>query len=538
MVDATTLLPTARQEKLLVQTVVDELVVYEQDRHQAHRLNRIAAAVWRHCDGHTTISDITELVRTETQLPIDEELVWLALVRLERARLLQERVTATSDAIRLARRQFIQKLGLTAGLVFLLPVVESIAIPRLVVGVQRVSPARRFPLSTQHEAPNRFAMEVLADEPIGYWRLNENPGARTAIDSSGNENHGKYSVGIILGQPGLRGGDTAAVFNSPSDRIIVRDNATLHPEHITIEAYLKWFGDNGFQQTIVEKIIAHRASPRESLQTIVEQIIAHRASPREFLQTTIVEQIIAHRASPPVQAAYSLTILNDGRIQVQITAAGKPRIVTSATVLEENVPTHLVATYNGRTIEIYIDGILDTFDGFLDVDVSAALIRPVLSIGPYDNANLGIGNEVGGKRPFNGLIDEIALYNRALAPERIQTHFARTFDLEGVFLAREFPDKYSIMIDANCQDFCSTNERMHWVCPIGYNFSGSCQLPHEPPISPVDLCTLVGFCERRENPAPRQPPVPASEEPPNPCEGLIGRDYIDCLEENPDTFRD
>ena len=61
-------------------------------------------------------------------------------------------------------------------------------------------------------AVDAFENEVMADGPVGYWRLRESPG-QPAADSSQNGNHGTYNGGITLGLPGFQGGDTAALFD-------------------------------------------------------------------------------------------------------------------------------------------------------------------------------------------------------------------------------------------------------------------------------------------------------------------------------------
>jgi hypothetical protein len=124
----TTLLPKARQDKLLVQAVGDELVVYDQERHHAHCLNPSAALVWRYCDGQTSIAEITMRLRDELNLPSDDQFVWQALDQLERARLLRNAVTPPSTGTNISRREMIGRL-LSAGAVLLLPVVTSILVP-------------------------------------------------------------------------------------------------------------------------------------------------------------------------------------------------------------------------------------------------------------------------------------------------------------------------------------------------------------------------------------------------------------------------
>jgi len=93
-------------------------------------------------------------------------------------------------------------------------------------------------------APISFATAVLADGPIGYWRLGEAPGNANAIDVSGKANNGTYSGGITLGQPGFHGGDTAVLFDGATGRIVVPNSDTLNPPNITMEAKIRWDGPN------------------------------------------------------------------------------------------------------------------------------------------------------------------------------------------------------------------------------------------------------------------------------------------------------
>lgn len=118
--------PRAREDNLLVQDIMDELVVYDQERHRIHILNRTSALVWRHCDGRTTAADMATLLHTELNLPADEEVIWLALSKLERAHLLQERLPRPAG---ITRREAIRRLRGAGIAAVLLPVVTSIVAP-------------------------------------------------------------------------------------------------------------------------------------------------------------------------------------------------------------------------------------------------------------------------------------------------------------------------------------------------------------------------------------------------------------------------
>ncbi|NER81779.1 MAG: LamG domain-containing protein, partial [Leptolyngbya sp. SIO1D8] len=224
-------------------------------------------------------------------------------------------------------------------------------------------------------AHTEFSEEVLADNPIGYWRFSEPMGSINAIDLSENGLNGHYSTsGLLLGHMGVGGGDRGVLFEGLGNgRVSVPDDALLNPANITIEALVSWSGSNGFQQRIVEK--------------------------SSSLSGT--------------EAGYGLSILDDGRVRVELKTGGGVSFVTSQTSLVPLYASHVVGTYDGSTISIYINGILDTRE-------SAQFPGSIQST-PND---LGIGNQVERDRPFKGLIDEAVLYDLALSEARIAAHFA------------------------------------------------------------------------------------------------------------------
>lgn len=118
--------PRRRKKDLAVQNLLDEVLVYDLRNHRAHRLNRAAAIVWRHCDGKTTVPQLAHILTDKLDEPADREVVRYALSRLWRAHLLE----GEARVEKYSRRDFIhrlKKVGLAASV--MLPVVSSIVAP-------------------------------------------------------------------------------------------------------------------------------------------------------------------------------------------------------------------------------------------------------------------------------------------------------------------------------------------------------------------------------------------------------------------------
>jgi hypothetical protein len=78
--------PAARTDKLIVEEVDDEVLVYDTERDRAHCLTPLAAAVWCACDGTRTVEDIAGIAG------VNVASTWEALRSLDRALLLRERL--------------------------------------------------------------------------------------------------------------------------------------------------------------------------------------------------------------------------------------------------------------------------------------------------------------------------------------------------------------------------------------------------------------------------------------------------------------
>lgn len=121
--------PYARQEELVIQTIGDETIIYDERRHHAHRLNRAAGLVWSHCDGQRSVADLLSMLQRETDARVTEDMVWLALNRLEKEQLLQEPLVRPADAVRITRRDVLRKAALVGGMTLMIPVVQSMVAP-------------------------------------------------------------------------------------------------------------------------------------------------------------------------------------------------------------------------------------------------------------------------------------------------------------------------------------------------------------------------------------------------------------------------
>lgn len=117
--------PRARQERLIVEALPDEVLIYDEERHRAHCLNEVAAFVWRHCDGTRAPKDLATLLQAELNAPEPESTVDLALHQLRRARLLEPKTFSRSTRAPLSRRDLARVVA--GGAALLVPAVRSLA---------------------------------------------------------------------------------------------------------------------------------------------------------------------------------------------------------------------------------------------------------------------------------------------------------------------------------------------------------------------------------------------------------------------------
>jgi hypothetical protein len=116
--------PVARDEDLLVEHLDDETVVYDSRTKEAHCLSNLAALVFEHSDGETTIEQLAKLATDRLGEPVDERGVVEALAQLQERDLL---AVPPRDA--LSRRQMIGKTAAAGGALVGASLITTIVAP-------------------------------------------------------------------------------------------------------------------------------------------------------------------------------------------------------------------------------------------------------------------------------------------------------------------------------------------------------------------------------------------------------------------------
>ncbi|MFH1723230.1 MAG: LamG-like jellyroll fold domain-containing protein, partial [Elusimicrobiota bacterium] len=213
---------------------------------------------------------------------------------------------------------------------------------------------------------------LACDGAVSYWRLDEGSGP-TAADSTGL-NHGTL-VGPTwaAGQAG-----NALSFDGSNDYVRVPGASSLEPtEQITVETWI-FPRANGFWAKIVSK---------------------------PYRTTSWYEPFYS----------YGLTFYSStSRPGLNLTIGGTVRDCFSDQSVTLNEWHHLAGTYDGAQMKIYVDGVLkQTFAISGAIDYATPGIDLILGQrSPYSNGEY-----------FNGSMDEVAVWDRALSAQEILQHF-------------------------------------------------------------------------------------------------------------------
>jgi large repetitive protein len=220
-----------------------------------------------------------------------------------------------------------------------------------------------------------YAATVGSDSPVGRWKFDESSGS-TAADSSGNANHLTHYTSPNVGVPGLLSNDAkAAWFGGPTgsnSHAAIADTASLSlTNHVSVEAWVK-----------------------------VDQV----PSGGSF-------GIVAQKAGSYMLRIDNTAEGNDFSFFIHDGSSWEPRVDTATTVRPGRT-YHVVGTYDGSFIRLYVDGQLRS-----QVARTGAI---------YDSPwGMELGGQVFGTplNPLNGTLDEVAVYPTALSATAVQTHY-------------------------------------------------------------------------------------------------------------------
>jgi sugar lactone lactonase YvrE len=216
----------------------------------------------------------------------------------------------------------------------------------------------------QKFAPSAYAALVLRDGPVGSWRFDESRGT-IAHDAAGT-NNGTYLHGFRLGQPGMLADDTAVGLDGQSGYISVPDSPSLHTgDSFSLEAWVK----------------------------------------RSYLST--------YNGTEGLFAKGYQVYLDGGNFGsggwLVLRKPNGDVIARSTVTITDRNFHHVVVTKSGPDVHLYIDG----------VDVTGKVSNRTIT---DTSGTLSIG--AGAASTFRGVIDEAAVYNFALSPAEVASHYA------------------------------------------------------------------------------------------------------------------
>ena len=216
--------------------------------------------------------------------------------------------------------------------------------------------------------------------PVSYWKFDE-AGGTTAYDSVGLNHGNVYGAQWISSQVGSAL-DFDGMDDYKDDYVDVPDFPDLNSQLFTAEAWIKT-STTSFYGTFGTILVKGRVFNEN----------------------------------------YGLYVYQSGWVRWQYTSGGvwgdttKYVFLDSSKVINDGQFHHVVGTYDGGELKIYIDGSLDSS-------------RTETKVPDKNNLSLRIGrrNNPGdiplySAVPFDGIIDEVAIYDRVLSANEIRQHY-------------------------------------------------------------------------------------------------------------------
>ncbi|MGP0065513.1 MAG: LamG domain-containing protein, partial [Isosphaeraceae bacterium] len=267
--------------------------------------------------------------------------------------------------------------------------------------LEQVAGKPRRILALAHGA---YAKAVLASKPMAYWRLDDIRGP-IAFDSSGNGRHARYENGVAFYLPGADAPGLSAdkSTNRAAHLAGGRLEAKLDglPENYTVELWF-WKGLPNQARTAA----GDRA--RTTAGVLVSLVL-------ERGRTSTGDDIGVDGMLSKPGLLFLTTNLTD---KVNVNNAS---YWTGETEIAPRTWHHLAMVRSGRRVSLYLDG--KSEPEISGIDGLAPAKGPRVGRGAPDPALfIGGRGDGSGNTRFEGKIDEVALYDRALDADEIAAH--------------------------------------------------------------------------------------------------------------------
>jgi hypothetical protein len=218
--------------------------------------------------------------------------------------------------------------------------------------------------------PGAYSAAVMADTPLGYWRLDD--ATTPFLDSSGN-GRSLTITGSVTGQ------FTGLIANSSNM------SADFSGGYATM---------------------AHAAWQNPTTWTLE---CLYRPDTLNVDRYLIIKN---DNASPITELSYQLLTTNTGKLAVSINVGGVMVSTIGATTLVAGTTYHLAATYDGTNLKVFVNGVQD---GTVNAGGPYVPGTQAFSIG---------GNLVFSSNRADGQLDEAAIYGTALTQAQLAAHVA------------------------------------------------------------------------------------------------------------------
>lgn len=222
-----------------------------------------------------------------------------------------------------------------------------------------------------------YRTAVLSDAPCAYWRLSEDAAATEAVDYAARAFPLAHGAGVVRGAPGLLAGEAsfAAQYGGAADGVSTVSSPALLAD--VFEGTVPWS---------VEAIVS--TVGLDSNDRVI--FSAHDGSASGVTISATATRIRVSRKN----------------------AGGQENCDYTYTIVGTSSPTRIVATYDGTTIRLFVNGTISA-------SIASSRSLPDLTAIAVGNSASSPSTTAGWK----GTIDEVSVYEREIADDTILAHY-------------------------------------------------------------------------------------------------------------------